>query len=341
MHRFCAAVRSNRLRSRNLLLTAVFSMLAALGFCDAGYAAGPGASDPGASGPMLVGYLPDYKGISFTDYAKKIDFTKMTHLNLAFGNPPKCNGSCTAASNMEFSVKSQSDADVDAVVAAAHAAGVKVLLSIGGGGGDQLILQFYNAGLTDPLVASLDKYMTAHHLDGVDVDIEDPSNMGAPFATFVNALIAKFHPQGKLVTAAVAEYLQGSMPDAALRQFDFINVMNYSTYEAAVTALQYYSVQKKVPKNEIVLGVPFFGSNSGDSKEEDFQTILAAYPNAWKVDMVGGGTLDDGQAFHYVGEDTMARETQLGKQYGGIMIWELMGDGPAPHSLLNVIHQNL
>ena len=57
--------------------------------------------------------------------------------------------------------------------------------------------------------------------------------------------------------------------------------------------------------------------------------------------MVGGGLLDNGQAFNYLGESTMAKEAQLGKQYGGIMIWEMMGDAPAPHALLKVIEQKL
>jgi chitinase len=293
------------------------------------------------SAPLLVGYFPCYKGVAFSDYAGKLDFRKMTHLNLAFGNPPKCAGPCTIQSDMQFSIKGQSDADLTALVAAAHAAGVKVLISIGGGGGDQMILQFYNARLTDPLIASLDKYMKAHNLDGVDLDMEDPSNMGAPFATFVQALVNKFRPQGKLVTAAVAKYLQDSMPDSALHQFDFINVMSYSSYNAAVTALNFYSLQKMVPKNKIVLGVPFFAQNSGDSREEDYQSVLAAYPNAWRVDMVGGGAFDDGQAFNYVGEATMTQEVQLAKQYGGVMIWQLLGDAPDPHSLLHLIQKNL
>jgi GH18 family chitinase len=241
---------------------------------------------------------------------------------------------------MTFSIKGESDADVDSFVTAAHAAGVKVLLSVGGGGGDQLILQFYNAGLSAPLVSSLDKYVTEHKLDGVDVDIEDPSNMGSPFATFVNTVVARFRPRGLLITAAVAKYLQDSMPDSALHQFDFINVMNYASYAGALTQMEFYSMDKKVPRNEIVLGVPFFGSNSSDTKEEDYATILASYPNAWKVDTVGGGLLDDGQIFNYVGEDTMARETLLGKQYGGVMIWQLLSDAPAPHSLLKVIQKN-
>jgi hypothetical protein len=37
----------------------------------------------------------------------------------------------------------------------------------------------------------------------------------------------------------------------------------------------------------------------------------------------------------------MAQETQLGVQYGGISIWELAQDAQPPHSLLNVIQNNL
>ncbi|MGD0912090.1 MAG: glycosyl hydrolase family 18 protein [Terracidiphilus sp.] len=291
--------------------------------------------------PRLVGYLFGAKGVDLAESIKSLDLSRVTDLNLAFGDPPKCEGTCTAQSDMTFSIKGQQDADVDAVITAAHAAGVKVFLSVGGGGGDQMIIQFYNAGLSAPLVASLDQYIRAHHFDGVDVDIEDPANMGQPFASFVSLLTFDLHAEGKLVTAAVAKYLQASMPGSALHQFDFINVMNYSSYADAVTALQFYAQDENVPKDKIVLGVPFFASNAGDSKEEDYNTILAVYPNARKVNLVGGGTLDDGQGFYYVGEETMAQETQLGKQYGGIMVWHLLGDAPAPHSLLKVIEKNL
>jgi chitinase len=45
-------------------------------------------------------------------------------------------------------------------------------------------------------------------------------------------------------------------------------------------------------------------------------------------------------AFHYVGESTMAQETELGKKYGAIMFWDLAGDAPAPHSLLKAPEAN-
>ena len=289
-------------------------------------------------GPRLVGYLPDYDG-SYATFAQTLNFNKMTHLNFAFGNPPTCNGTCTASSNMAFSL-GQSNADITTLVNAAHAAGVKVILSIGGGGGDQQIIQFYNAGLSAQLVASLNSYVTEFNLDGVDLDIEDPNNMGTPYATFAADLISTFHPQNKIVTAAVAEYLQSAMPTSTLLQFDFVNIMNYSSLSDAQTAMAYFSSLGE-PSSRMVLGVPFFGSSNDGNTEETYATILAAYPGAGGENSVSGGSLDGGITLNYVGDAEMAQETQLGVQYGGIMIWELSQDAPPPNSLLTIIQNNL
>lgn len=293
---------------------------------------------PQKPAPKLVGYLPDYDG-SYADFAKSLDFSKMTHLYLAFVNPPFCNGTCTASSDMTFSL-GQTDADIKTLVDAAHKAGTKVVASIGGGGGDQQILQFYNAGLSKQLAHSLDQWVREHNLDGVDLDIEDPNNMGQPYETFTKTLIDTFHPEGKIVTAAVAEYLQSAMPDAALHMFDFIDIMNYSNYDDAVTALTYYSETKKVPNEKMTLGVPFFAQSGDGNIEETYATVLAAYPDAWDHDMVWGGSLDGGVTLYYVGQPSMARQTELGKQYGGIMIWELSQDVSGPHSLYKVIEDH-
>jgi hypothetical protein len=292
--------------------------------------------------PRLVGYLPDYDG-SYATFASTLDFTKMTHLILAFGVPPACNGTCTASSDMTWGLN-QSDAEIAALVNAAHAAGVKVTLSIGGGSyaSDALIAQFYNAGLSTELAASLDSYVTAHNLDGVDVDIEDPSNMGANYETFVNALIDKLHPEGKIVSAAVAEWLQTQnvMSNSTLKEFDFVNVMVYSNLSYSQDAMTYFAGLGE-PSDKMTLAVPFFGQNADGSVAETYATILAAYPDAWQTDEVNGGSLDGGETLDYVGESTMAQETQLGAQYGGISIWELSQDAQPPHSLLNVIQGNL
>jgi hypothetical protein len=53
--------------------------------------------------------------------------------------------------------------------------------------------------------------------------------------------------------------------------------MNYSSYRAAVAALDFYANQKKIPPSKLVLGVAFFGSSEDDSHEESYKNILAAY----------------------------------------------------------------
>jgi hypothetical protein len=94
------------------------------------------------SRPLLVGSLPAYKGTGIAGSQAGLDLTRLTHLNPAFGTPPKYNDVCTIQSDMSFSLTGQTDADVDAIVTTAHAAGIKVLPSVGGGGGDQQIIQF-------------------------------------------------------------------------------------------------------------------------------------------------------------------------------------------------------
>jgi hypothetical protein len=296
---------------------------------------------PGA-GTRLVGYLPDYDG-SYAGFASTLNFKHMTHLMLAFGLPPLCKGACTAKSDMTFSLN-QTDADIDTLVTAAHAAGLRVMLSIGGGddSSDRRISQFYNAGLSTQLAASLDRYLTAHNLDGADVDMEDPTNMGPDYEAFVTAVIAKLHPEGKSVTAAVAQWLQTQnvMSNSTLHQFDFVNVMVYSNLSDCRNDLAYFSSLGE-PASQMTLGAPFFGQSEDGSLAETYATILAAYPKAWQSDEVSGGALDGGATLYYVGDATMAEEAQLGKQYGGVAIWELSQDAPAPHSLLDVIQNHL
>lgn len=293
-----------------------------------------------SSNKRVVAYLPYYKGADLTDAVAAVNWTGITDLDLAFINPPACTGPCTASSDMTFGAKGHTDVELDALVSLMHRKGIRVLASIGGAGGDQQILQFYNAGLSTPLIASLNKFVGQHKLDGVDVDIEAPDNMGAPFADFIDKLVKVMRPQGKLVTAAVAKYLQIAMPDAALHQFDYINLMVYSNLKDATDILNFYANVKHVPREQLVLGVPFF-AESANSKFADYNSLLAAYPNAWRVDTVGGGMLDDGVVMNYTGEATLAKEVQLAKQYGGVMIWHILGDAPAPHSLLDIVRTNL
>ncbi|HSZ83282.1 MAG TPA: glycosyl hydrolase family 18 protein, partial [Polyangia bacterium] len=286
---------------------------------------GDGAAPPPADGLHVVAYLPNYSG-SYTTWAKKLSFDKMTHLNLAFAL-------ATSANQWDMGA---SDASIKAIVDAAHAAGVKVLPSLGGGGGDQSVLARYNdASSVGPLVDNLDAFVAAHDFDGVDIDIESPENLGAKYSTFVAMVVAKLHPEGKLVTAAVAQYLQDSMSDATLHSFDFVNVMIYSSLADTMKQATYYVSTKKVPKNLVVLGAGFFG-DSGDN-EYSYAQILEADPTAWSKDTA----TVDGATVHYEGMATMKQIADLSKGFGGIMVWELSEDTTDAHSLWKVIQGEL
>jgi chitinase len=277
------------------------------------------------TGPRIVGYLPNYNG-SYASWAKKLSFARMTHLDLAFA---------LATSSNQWNMGA-SDADVKAIVDAAHAAGVKVLASLGGGGGDQTVLARYNdASSVGPLVDNLDAFLAAHDLDGADIDIESPGNLGKSFSTFVDRVVAKLRPEGKLVTAAVAQYLQDSMADATLHEFDFVNVMIYSSLAQTMKDATYYADTKKVPKNLIVLGAGFFGD--GGNSEYTYAQIMKADPMAWSKDIA----TVQGTTVHYEGMATMKQIADCAKGFGGIMIWELTQDTFDDHSLLKVIQGEL
>jgi hypothetical protein len=289
-------------------------------------AAADGGDGAAPSTTRVVAYLPNYSG-SYADWATKIDFSKMTHLNLAFALATSSNGWDMGAA----------DADVAALVKVAHAAGVKVLASLGGGGGDQsVIARFKDPSNVGALVANLDAFVAAHDFDGVDVDIEDPNNLGQAYTTFVDAVVAKLRPEGKLVTVAVAQYLQDSMQDATLHEFDFVNVMIYSNYSDSVSALDYYTGTKAVPKTLLTLGAGFFGQDSGGN-EYAYSDILKADPNAWSYDQ----TQVNGNTVNYTGMASMKKLAEYSKGFGGIMFWELSEDTADDHSLYKVIQSTM
>jgi chitinase len=304
----------------------------------AGGAAGGGTAGGGTAGGTstgipdmkVVGYIPNYNG-SFTSWAGKIDFTKMTHLNLAFA---LANGS------NDWSMGA-SDADVKAIVDKAHAAGVKVLASLGGGGGDQSVIGRYNTPSNiDPLIANLDKFLTRLNLDGADVDIESPGNLNANFATFVSKMVATLHPEGKLVTTAIAQYLiegAGSYSDTTMKSWDFINVMIYTNKMSDFTGeMAWFTGTKGVAKNKLVIGAGFFGTDSSDN-EYAYTDIMKADSNAWSKNQA----MVNGKTVNYTGVDTMKQLTTFSKGYGGIMYWEYTEDVPGDHSLWKAIQDTL
>jgi len=145
--------------------------------------------------------------------------------------------------------------------------------------------------------------------------------------------------------------MQNGMSDQTLRSFDFITVMSYdnagtwtgpgahSSLQQAKDSIAFYKARGVAP-DRIVLGVPFYGycwGNCGGKSSAYvlYKDVLARFPDAWKQDWIDA----DGAQLSYNGTATMAAKTQLGRGYGGVMIWELGGDvGTSDtHSLLRAI----
>jgi len=283
---------------------------------------------PGAARAQfrVVGYVPAWRGT-----LDSTQFRYLTHLNYAFAQP-------TPTGGLEPLTQ---PAQLRRLVATAHRAGVKVLLSIGGWhDGDHSAFDAIGASpaATRAFVAALGQVAADYQLDGIDMDWEHPDARTAPgYAALMHQLAARLHGQGRLLTAAVAggSWAGAGILTTVFQDVDFLNLMAYdnpppahATYEAAAQALAYWQ-GRGLPAAKTVLGVPFYGQPS----QESFATLLArgADPQADAFGPVG-----------YNGLATITRKTQLAlRQAGGLMIWELTQDAAGANSLLAAIGQAL
>jgi chitinase len=293
----------------------------------------------------VIGYLRA-NGNMVADL-KKVDLSRVTHLNIAFINPDT-NGIFKPMPSL------------DTVVALAHAGHVKVLLSCGGGSRHE----YYAKLLSDPwrqqVVDRFIRFATQYKLDGIDVDIEG-DDIDDNYENFVVALSKPLHANGKLLTAALAYYTRNRISDKALQQFDFVNLMAYdktgpwrpaspgqhSPVSYVMDHLAYWGGERKLSKDKLVAGVPFYGYGFGPLPDSNrmyqsmnYKDIIATFPGAAEKDEVTYP--GNGGALYYNGVPTMREKTILALQKGGgVMIWHLLADTNDSTSLLNTIHQTI
>ena len=160
----------------------------------------------------MQGYLP----------VQQVDFTAMTHV-IHFSVVPKADG------GLDSDVNAVTLANSTDVVARAHAAGIKVLISVGGEDSAPGFRGAASAANRPRFVTNLVSFVTSRSYDGVDLDWEplDASDVGS-YSNLVNELRVALNAISPrpLLTAAV-----GSQPAlfASLQSwFDQINLMTYS-----------------------------------------------------------------------------------------------------------------
>lgn len=297
-----------------------------------------------AARPLLVAYVPNW--IDLTTFAQGIDYAKVTHLNVAFENPIDDDG------DLSFN-----PAD-DALVTKAHAAGVRVFVSLGGGGaaGDKEAIKRFFLLLSPTrragFVAKLVEFVTAHGFDGLDVDLEGPTING-DYGPFVRDLARGLRAKGKGLSAALSKGYGGDqVPKEALDAFDWVNVMAYdatgpwnpnqpgphSSLGFAKDNVRYW-LARGLPRSKTVLGVPFYGQGFGADLRQGgwpYREILAAHPGAEATDRAGS-------TVWYNGVPTVqAKAAYIRKErLAGAMVWSLDGDAPGEQSLLTTLDRAL
>jgi len=273
--------------------------------------------------------------------ADKIDFSKVTHVNIAFINPD------STGSFEEFP-------KLAAFVDKMHHYHVKVLASIGGG----LAPAYYSTLLNDANRSALTKKLVQlterYNLDGIDVDLEG-ERIDANYEQFINGLLPALKVKGKMLTAAVATVYKTRYTDKVLTLFDFINIMSYdktgpwrpekpgphAPYEMAVEDVDYWAGEKAIAKGKLNLGIPFYGYGFGPKVAADmsYRKIINTYAGSEKTDSV---IVKDGGTIYYNGIPTIQNKTKLALQRtGGIMIWQLLQDTAGNKSLLNVVNETI
>lgn len=287
----------------------------------------------------IIGYVPNWKGVD--SFVQSFDFSRVTHLNYAFQNPD-------ASGNLV-----ESNAGLETLVAKAHASGVKVLVSIGGGGAatgtakDNFVNQITTPQKRADFIHKIIDYLKKYKLDGLDVDIEGPA-INNDYGAFVSQLADSIKPKGWLLTAAVG-WGSEKIQNQTLPLFDYITLMAYDyTGNWDLTRpgqhSPYWYAQKMiadwlargVKKENLCLGLPFYGYGFYKKPGSySFSKILEMNPEASNYDQI----LD---TIYYNGANTIRKKTKLAiEKTSGVMIWELTQDAPDNRSLLKVINQTI
>ena len=292
----------------------------------------------------VVGYFPTWR-FTLTD---KVDFCKLTHVNIAFGNP-MVDGTIqlsnpSAISNLEQVINT----------AKLQNSSIQFYISLAGG-----VLSDQEANTWKTFLASsqdrpklIDKiieFVLENNLDGVDVDLEW-SHVTQGYSDFVIELKKELSIHGKGMTAAFpSETKFSQISDQALAVFDFINIMVYdytgswnpsapgqhSSYDHAERGINYWKNIVGIAGEKLTLGVPFYGYNFLNSTTVEsftYGSMVASNTSNSERDQVGNK--------YYNGRPTIASKVKLAAQnLSGIMIWELGQDSFTEYSLLQTIHK--
>jgi len=290
----------------------------------------------------VVGYFPYYR-FSLND---KIQYCKVTHLNIAFANP-QIDGTIVLPGSSGDLLKNVMD------TARSQNSNIKIYISLAGGALSDQVSNTWKNFLSSPqdrpiLIDKIVSYVLDNGFDGVDVDLEW-NHVTAGYSDFVIELRDALKSKSKGITAAYPSETRYSLiTQEALNALDFINLMVYdytgpwnpspgqhSSYNHAKQGINFWKNTVGINPSKLTLGVPFYGYDFQNS------TTVKAFTYGSMVDSdVSNSEKDNVGNKYYNGRPTIANKVKLASQnLSGIMIWELGQDSFSEYSLLETIHK--
>lgn len=290
---------------------------------------------------LIIGYLPTYR----FKVSDKIDFCKLTHLNICFANPDK---------HGEI-IEIDSLSEILTIVRNSNP-NIKINLSLAGGAlrpeEAKIWKEFVDIPEKRPmLIKSIIEFVEKYNFDGVDMDLEW-KNVTRGYSPFVLALKEELDKTSRAFTVAfpaIKRYKH--VTDEALASFDYINIMAYdergswapksagphSTYEFAQRSIFFWTELQKVPAHKLTLGLPFYAydfTNPRKTKSFMFKEIVRMDPDNIQNDSLG--------LIFYNGIPTIKRKVAYAiENTAGVMVWELGQDSTNEFSLLSAIHHKV
>jgi len=296
--------------------------------------------------PVAQVYVLTGRGMNET--LKASDLSPYTDVVLSFAHPDAngqlVNGdslSCMAAPNHMMATT----ADLQTAVDFIHAGGKRAIVSLGGAfippcAGNWAVLM--DGAHRQATVQSLSDFAARFKLDGLDVDLESDlmtkSVEAGNYVPFVMALSQALHGQGKSLSVATGSYVGGMVPVASLPAFDRVGVMAYDNNvpgeehasPADFKSQMYLWLGRGVPKEKLVMGLPFYGHGYGDyaAVPQPYRDVVAAHAPAHDADLVGSPCATCSY-ITFNSPATIAAKTSLAvRKAGGVMAWELWQDTP-------------
>jgi chitinase len=291
----------------------------------------------------VVGYFPYYR-FSVND---QIEYCKITHLNISFGNP-LADGTIVLPSSGNTTL-----ADV-VNRARSQNSNLKIYISLAGGALSSSTSDIWKNFLANSqdrpiLIEKIVQYTKDNNLDGVDVDLEW-SHVTEGYSDFVIELKEKLAANSLGMTAAFPSETKYSLiTSEALNAFDFINIMAYdytgpwnasspgqhSSLNHAQRGVNYWKNMIGVNGEKLTLGVPFYGYNF-----ESSTTVNSFTYGSMVASSVSNADRDNVGNKYYNGRPTIRDKVKLAAEtMSGIMIWELGQDSFSEYSLLETIHK--